>query len=75
MSTPDISGTVEVEFVDITCVVPVWWQPYMSAYTITFRNGRRVVSCSRGEMQDHINKEMTNSIFRRALRGSMRGGK
>jgi hypothetical protein len=75
MSTPDVSSTVEVEFVDITCVVPVWWSPYMADYTVTFRNNRRVVSCTRAEMQEYVNQKMTNNIFRSALRRSARGGR
>ena len=74
MSTPDVRDTVEVEFVDITCVVPVWWSPYMADRTVTFRNGRRVVSCTRSEMQEYVNVKMTENIFRTALRRSMRGG-
>lgn len=70
---PGIEGTIEVDFTDGRYVVPAYWGKYLLAYTEGYRGGRRVVSCTRSQMQDIINRRMTDDIFWSAVRRSKNG--
>lgn len=70
---PGIENTIEVEFEDGTTVVPSWWGKYLLAHTVGYRGGRRVVSCTKVQMQDIINRRMTDDIFWSAVKRSKSG--
>ena len=71
--TPSIHTTIEVDFTDGRQVVPDWWRKYLLPYTEGYRGGRQVVSCTKAEMQDIINRRMTDDIFWSAVRRSKNG--
>lgn len=70
---PSISDTIEADFEDGTQVVPSWWAKYMAQYTIGYRGGRRVLSCTKAQLQDIINRRMTDDIFWSAVKRSRHG--
>ncbi len=70
---PGVDGTIEVDFEDGTTVVASWWGKYLIQYTVGYRGGRRVVSCTKAQMQDIINRRMTDDIFWSAVKRSKSG--
>jgi hypothetical protein len=73
LTPPSVQDTIDVEFSDGRQVVPEWWGRYMRPYTVGYRGGRRVLSCTKMEMQDIINRRMTDDIFWSAVRRSKNG--